>query len=345
MSETEQIILEDGILAGTSWATVQKIIKSGINTVGDLARQTPHSLSEQSGVGEDTCEKYIDIAIKLIQEGFITAEQLWERIKNRRKMHTGSYAVDEILRSDDDRERGAIGGVESQVITEIAGEKGAGKTQLSHQLAVNAQLSYEEGGLEGNVVWIDTENTFRPDRIAQICQHRGYDTTKILRGIYYEEVFNAKHQLDIISRLPKMCQEQNVKLVVVDSMIAQLRSEYTGRGTLAERQQLLSDMLNRLGKICQNHGLTVVFTNQVMSKPDGYGDPIEAVGGNVMGHKPVCRLFIRRGRQGTRVMKVTKSPYLPENEAVFMITEKGIEDTDDNKKRYMKKGNDDAEDN
>uniref|UniRef100_A0A6M3X667 Putative DNA repair and recombination protein n=1 Tax=viral metagenome TaxID=1070528 RepID=A0A6M3X667_9ZZZZ len=333
---SEQIEIVDGIIPNTKWTTMQKIVKSGINTVGDLARQTPSQLSEQSGVGQDTCEKYIATALEMISEGVITGEQLWDRLKNRHKLTTGSKAVDEILRSDDDRERGKPGGVEEQTTTEVGGEKGVGKTQLMHVLAVNAQLPYEEGGLGGKVVWIDTENTFRPDRIIQICKARGLDGLEMLRGILYEEVYHSKHQLEIISKLPKLCQEYDIKLIIVDSMIAHLRSEYTGRGMLAERQQLLSDILQRLGKISQNHHLTVIYTNQVMDKPTPYGDPTEAVGGNIMGHASTLRLFIKRGRQGSRVMKVTKSPYLPENEATFLVTEAGIEDTEENIKKLEK---------
>jgi len=333
MADTEKIEITDGILKGTTWSTVQKIIRSGINTVGDLARQVPSQLAEQSGVGVDTCEKYISIALEMISEGVITAEQYWEKIKNRRKLTTGSTAVDEILRSDDDRERGVPGGIEAQVITEVAAKKGMGKTQLMHMLAVNAQLPVEHGGLGGTVAWIDTENTFRPDRIAQICKHRGYDETKMLRGIFYEKVYSSEHQLLIISKLPKLCYDHNIKLVIVDSMIAQMRSEYIGREMLARRQQLLGDILERLSKISQSHGLTVIYTNQVMDKPTPYGDPVEAVGGNIMGHKAVLRLFIRQGRQGARIMRVTKSPYLPEYEAQFIITEAGIEDAPSKKEK------------
>ena len=337
MSETtKQILIQDGIIKGTSWSSMKKVIASGINTVGDLARQTPTTLSDQSGVGIDTCETYIATALNMINEGGITGEQLWDRLKNRRKLTTGSKAIDEILRSDDDRERGKPGGIEEQTTTEIGGEKGAGKTQIMHMLAINAQLPYEEGGLGGKVVWIDTEGTFRPDRIIQICKSRGLDGMEMLRGILYEEAYHAQHQLTIVSKLPKLCQDYDVKLIIIDSMIAHLRGEYIGRGMLADRQQLLGDILQRLGKISQNHKITTVYTNQVMSKPTGYGDPTEVVGGNIMGHAATLILFIRKGRQGTRVMKVTKSPYLPECQAVFIITEAGIEDTEDNLKKWKK---------
>ena len=324
--ETKQILLQEGILKGTTWSTVQKVVASGINTVGDLARQTPTTLNAQSGVGADTCEKYIKLALDMINEGYITGEQLWDRIKTRLKLTTGSIAVDLILG----------GGIEEQTTTEVSGENGSGKTQLMHMLAINAQLPVGDGGLGGKVVWIDTENTFRPDRIAEICEARGYDTLTTLRGILYEEPYHAIHQLAIIAKLPKLCQDHNIRLVIVDSMMAHLRSEYIGRATLARRQNILGDMLQRLGKIAGNHKLTVVYTNQVMDKPTQYGDPQKAIGGHVMGHASTLRLHIRKGRQGIRFMELKKSPYLPEQEALFNITEKGVVDTEGNIKQWAK---------
>jgi len=333
---TEKITIEEGILKGTTWSTVQKIVKSGINTVGDLARQTPSQLAEQSGVGVDTCEKYIDLALDMVNEGYITGSQLYDRIRNNKRLSTGSRAIDEILRSPDDVREGKRGGIEEHTTTEVSGENGAGKTQLMHMLAIIAQLPEEEGGLGGKVVWLDTENTLRPDRIKQICENRGIDYKQILDGIIYEEAYHSLHQQKIISRLPKTCHDYDVKLVIVDSMMAHLRSEYIGRGTLAGRQNILGDILQRLGKIAQEHNLTVIYTNQIMDKPTQYGDPQTAIGGNIMGHASTLRLNIRKGRQGTRVMQIKKSPYLPELEAIFNITDKGIEDTEANLKTWEK---------
>lgn len=351
MTKTEYIEIEEGILPGTTWASVQKIVKSGISTVGDLARQTPSQLAEQSGVGQDTCDKYIGIALDMITEGYITGAQLWDKMQNRRKLTTGSQMVDEILRSDDERERGVPGGIEECTITEVGGKKGDGKTQLMHMLAVNAQLPLEEGGLDGCVMWIDTENTFRPDRILEICKNRGLDGNKTLGGIYYEEVYSSKHQQKIVGELPKRCHDLNIKIIIIDSMMALLRSEYRGRGTLAERQQVLGDIVQRLKKISQSQNLIVIYTNQVMDKPDGYGDQTEAVGGNILGHISTLKLFIRRGRTdyktgiSPRIMKVMKSPYLPENEAPFVISDYGIEDVDSLKERLKGKGKKEVKDN
>jgi len=327
---TKQITIEEGIIKGTSWPTMKKVIASGINTVGDLARQTPTTLKEQSGVGLDTCEKYINAALDMVNEGVITGEQLWNKIKNYKRLTTGSHAVDEILKrpSLEGFIEEARGGIEEHTTTEVIGENGSGKTQLMHQLAINAQLLIEEGGLNGKVVWIDTENTLRPERIAEICLARGYDPHKILSGIIYEEALHSLHLQSIVAKLPRLCHDYNIKLVIVDSMMAHLRSEYIGRGSLADRQQLLNDILQRLGKIAQAHNLTVIYTNQVMDSPTGYGNPLKAVGGHIMGHASTLRLFIRKGRSGTRIIKVLKSPYMPEREATFRITNRGIEDVE-----------------
>ena len=324
--ESHQITIEDGVIKGATWSSMQKVVASGINTVGDLARQTPTTLSEQSGVGKDTCEKYIATALSMIDEGYITGDQLWDRLKTRLKLSTGSRAVNFILQ----------GGIEENTTTEVSGENGSGKTQLMHVLAILAQQPVEEGGLDGKVVWIDTENTFRPDRIAQICEARGYDTLTMLKGILYEEAYHSKHQQAIVAKLPRMCHDHNIKLVIVDSMMAHLRAEYIGRGTLAERQNILGDILQRLGKVAQNHHLTVVYTNQVMDKPTQYGNPQTAIGGHIMGHASTLRLHIRKGREGSRVMVLKKSPFLPEAEAVFLISEAGIEDTEKNLKTWAK---------
>jgi DNA repair protein RadA len=323
---SQQITIEEGVIAGSTWSSMKKVVASGINTVGDLARQTPTTLAEQSGVGKDTCEGYISTALKMIDEGYITGDQLWDRLKNRLKLTTGSRAVDMILQ----------GGIEENTTTEVSGENGSGKTQLMHMLAILAQQPISEGGLGGKVVWIDTENTFRPDRINQICMSRGFDTLTMLKGVLYEEAYHSKHQQDIVAKLPRMCHDHDIKLVIVDSMMAHLRSEYIGRANLAARQNILGDILQRLGKVAQNHKLTVVYTNQVMDRPVAYGNPQTAIGGHIMGHASTLRLHIRKGRQGSRVMVLKKSPFLPEAEAVFLITEKGIEDTPANLKLWAK---------
>ena len=331
----DPIELTEGILPGVTAPTIKKIMEAGIRTVDALATMNPRDLADKTGMGADTAEKAVQKAVTLTQNGYITGNQLWDKRQLRTRLTTGSKAVDNILQ----------GGIESETTTEIAAANGVGKTQLCHQLAVMAQLPIEQGGLGGDVAWIDTEGTFIPSRIDQICKARGYNTEEVLGHIHHGLALNAPHQKLLIEQLYSLCPEFNIKLIIVDSMMGLLRSEYLGRGNLGARQDELKDMLLTLSKVARSTNTTVVYTNQVLDNPGVmYGNPEKATGGNVMGHAATTRLYLRKGRQGTRVCRVNKSPYLPENEAIFIITESGIEDVEGYKPPKEKR-NDDSEDN
>jgi DNA repair protein RadA len=197
-------------------------------------------------------------------------------------------------------------------------------------LSVTAQLPREQSGLEGNVIYMDTEGTFSPERVYQIASKRGLDGQKILDGIIIARAYTSDHQCLLIDHLFKKCPEESAKLVVVDSMISHFRGEYIGREVLAERQQLLNQYLHKLLRLSEAYNLAVVITNQVQSNPAMffYGNPEHPTGGHVMAHACTHRIHMRRGKGGTRVAKVIDSPYLPEKKASFIITEKGIEDSE-----------------
>lgn len=331
MTEPTQITLEKGIITGVSAPTITKIIKAGITTVEALATINPRELKEKTGMGLDTAEGAVAKAQNMIQNGFITGNELWEIRKKRTRLSTGSRAIDDIMRSQQDIEKGKRGGFESETTTEIAAANGIGKTQICHQLSVNAQLPVEEGGLGGEVVWIDTEGTFIPGRIDQICKARGLDTEAFLERIHHGLALTTQHQGYLIDQLYKVCPEKNIKLIIVDSLMGLLRSEYIGRGTLSARQDELKTMLLTLSKVARSTKTTVIYTNQIMDDPGSmYANASKATGGNVMGHAATTRIWLRRGRKGSRVFKINKSPYLPELEAVFIITNSGIEDTEGN---------------
>ena len=314
---SEQITLEAGTLKGVTEPTIKKIVDAGVSTVGALARQIPNDLAERAGIGKDTAEKAISKALELIDVGFIDGLTLYEQRKDRTLLTTGSKALDELLG----------GGIQSTTTTEFSGREGSGKTQICHTLAVLAQQPVDDGGLDGDVVWIDTEGTFMPERIMQIAEARGYDPDITLSRIQHGQAHTSIHQRALIEQLDGICHSRNIKLIIVDSMMAHLRAEYLGRGTLAERQNVLNDMLQKLAKTCQTYKITAIYTNQVMDNPAiMYGNPEKAVGGHIMGHAATTRIQIRKGKDNKRVFKLDKSPYLPEGEAVIVITEKGIED-------------------
>lgn len=311
------IQITEGVLPGVTAPTLKKITDAGFKTLNTLITQTPKSLSEKSGIGEDTAESVIEKARKLIGAGFITASQLREIRGRRVRLKTGSKNLDTLLG----------GGIESETTTEIIGEGAAGKTQICSCLAVRAQLPVEEGGLAGQVVWIDSEGTFIPKRIQEIAENLNLDVEKIMNGIYWAQAFTSEHQTILVNTLFRLCSEHPIKLIIIDSMMGHLRAEYVGRGNLSDRQGVLAEMLQTLLKVALSSGATVVYTNQVMDNPAQlYGDPKRATGGNVMSHAAGTRLQLRKGRQGLRVAKLIDSLSLPEGEAVFAITGKGIED-------------------
>jgi len=326
MSE-DLIPLEPGILEGVTQPTINKFRKAGITTVDALSRQVAKDIADKAGMGEPTAKKAILKAQTLIENGFITGDMLRDKRSSRTRLTTSVEEIDWILK----------GGIESETITEIAGENGAGKTQVCHQFAVNAQLPVEDGGLDGNVAWIDSEDTFRPERILEICEARGYDGEEMLKNIYHGLAMNVPHQKRLIEQLYQIIPENNIKLVIVDSIIAHLRGEYLGRGNLSPRQNELGSMLQTLLKVAQSTKTTVIYTNQMISSPDPYKKSEKPTGGNVMGHRATMRTEIRKGRKGTRIFEITKSAYIGDSAAAFVITKAGIDDTEDYKKDKEKR--------
>ncbi|MFW9895737.1 MAG: DNA repair and recombination protein RadA, partial [Candidatus Thorarchaeota archaeon] len=249
---------------------------------------------------------------------FKSAEAIWEHRKNIARITTGSQELDDLL----------SGGVETGSVIEFFGEFRTGKTQIMHQLCVNVQLPRERGGLEGRALYIDTEGTFRPERIIQMSEGLDLDYKKVLKNIIFGRAYNSDHQILLIKEAANLIKEKNIKLIVIDSLIGHFRSEYIGRGTLATRQQTLNAHLHDLLRLCDIYtDLAIVLTNQVQAKPDVfYGNPLQAAGGNIVAHGSTIRIYLRKGKGEQRIAKVVDAPHLPEGEAVFSILEGGIAD-------------------
>ncbi len=205
-------------------------------------------------------------------------------------------------------------------------------TQICHQLAVNVQLPKDKGGLEGSVIVIDTEKTFRPERIIQMAEAKGLDGKEVLKNIYVAQAYNSNHQMLLVDNARELAQKlakegKPVRLLIVDSLTSHFRAEYVGRGALADRQQKLNRHLHDLMRFGEVFNAAVVVTNQVMAKPDAFfGDPTRPIGGHIVAHTATYRVYLRKGKGELRVARLIDSPHLPEAEVVFKITERGIED-------------------
>ncbi len=306
-------------LPGVGATIAKKLAEAGFETLNSIAMTPLNVLVEQGGIGEKTAEKIIKSARDALNIGFRTAEVVWEKRKNLARITTGSKALDNILGG---------GGIETGSVTELYGTFKSGKTQLCHQLCVNVQKSKADGGLEGAALYIDSEGTFRPERLIQMAEAVGLDPKKVLKNVITARAYSSDHQVMLIRDAARIIPQKNIKLIVVDSIIAHFRSEYIGRGTLSERQQHLNVHLHDLQRLAEVYPeLAVVVTNQVQAKPDTFfGDPNKAAGGNVIAHASTVRVYLRKGKDDQRVAKIVDAPNLPEEEAIFVVKEGGIFD-------------------
>ncbi len=301
-------------LPGVGAATAEKLALSGFEDVMSVAVATPGELVNATGVSETVARKIIRSAREALNMGFQSGFDLLKKRESVLKITTGSKAFDAMM----------DGGFETGAITECFGQYGSGKTQVAHALAVNVQKMDPSAV----AVYIDTENTFRPERIVQFAKGAGLDPEKVLENIKVARAFNSDHQMLLAEKVEELIKQGlNVRLVIVDSLTAHFRAEFIGRGTLAERQQKLNKHMRTLSKLADRFNICVYVTNQVMAKPDQFfGDPTEAIGGNIVGHNSTFRVYLRRGKKGTRVAKLVDAPNLADAECVFIIDEDGLKD-------------------
>ncbi|XP_076937180.1 meiotic recombination protein DMC1 homolog isoform X3 [Bidens hawaiensis] len=316
---------------GINAGDVKKLQDAGIYTCNGLMMHTKKNLTGIKGLSEAKVDKICEAAEKLVNFGYITGSDALLRRKAVVRITTGSQALDELLG----------GGIETLQITEAFGEFRSGKTQLAHTLCVTTQLPTNMKGGNGKVAYIDTEGTFRPDRIVPIAERFGMDAGAVLDNIIYARAYTYEHQYNLLLGLAAKMSEEPYRLLIVDSVIALFRVDFTGRGELADRQQKLAQMLSRLTKIAEEFNVAVYMTNQVIADPGGgvfISDPKKPAGGHVLAHAATVRLMFRKGKGEQRVCKVFDAPNLPESEAIslqtyknhiFQITPGGIADAKD----------------
>jgi DNA repair protein RadA len=313
--------LED--LPGVGPAIAEKLREAGLNSLEAIAVASPAELVATAEIGEATAAKIINSARDAADiGGFETGDKILERRLGIGKLTSGSKSLDDLLG----------GGIETQAMTEFYGEFGSGKTQIAHQLAVKVQLPPERGGLNGSVIMVDTENTFRPDRIKDMAEGDELDYADILKNIHVARAYNSNHQILLVEKAKELADdlrgtEKPVRLLIIDSATAHFRSEYVGRGTLSDRQQKINKHLHDALRFSDLNNAVVMITNQVQVRPDAFfGDPTRPVGGHIVGHTATFRLYLRKSKGEKRIARLVDSPNLPEAEAVFSVSKIGIRD-------------------
>jgi DNA repair protein RadA len=306
-------------LPGIGKTTAEKLRASGIADIMAIAVASPTILMDVAELSKQTALKAIHAAREVAKIGFKSGEDFMHDRENTGRITTGSKELNALLG----------GGVETKAITEAFGEFGSGKSQLGFQLAVNVQLPKEQGGLGGSVVFIDTEGTFRPERIVQIAKAASMDPITALKNIKVARAFSSDHQVLLVDKIDELIKKDglNVKLVIVDSLTSLFRSEFAGRGLLADRQQKINKHLHTMQRIADSHNLAIFITNQVMANPAiFFGNPTQAIGGHIVGHAATYRVYLRKSKGERRIARLIDSPHLPEGEAVFTVTTDGVKD-------------------
>jgi DNA repair protein RadA len=332
-SSTVELDIQD--IEGIGPTTAKKLKEAGIVSVMDLAVTSAEELAVDINASKESAAAFVIAAQKLLRDSkvlekeFVTADAALEKRRSMLRCSTGSSALDDLL----------LGGIETQAVTEFYGEFGSGKSQVCHTLCAIARQPVESGGLDGNTIYIDTEGTFRPERIQEIARSRGYEQERVLKSIAVCKVYNSSHLELIIKNLGKYVDDFKAKLVIIDSIISLHRAEFAGRGTLADRQQRLNSMLHKVIRLAEIYNIAIVITNQVQSSPDTFfGDPTKAAGGNVLGHASTYRIYLRKSGEN-RIAKMIDSPYHPYSDARFTVNERGTDDIEGDESSLSKKKN------
>uniref|UniRef100_A0A914W3S8 DNA repair protein RAD51 homolog n=1 Tax=Plectus sambesii TaxID=2011161 RepID=A0A914W3S8_9BILA len=308
-------------LNGIDAKDVRKLKEAGLNTVEAVAYAPKKELLSIKGISDIKADKICAEAIKLVPMGFTTATEFHVKRSEIIQIVTGSRELDRLLG----------GGIETGSITEVFGEFRTGKSQLCHTLAVTCQLPIDMGGAEGKCLWIDTEGTFRPERLLAVAERFKLSGQDVLDNVAYARCYNTDHQMQLLVQASAMMSESRYALLIVDSAMALFRTDFSGRGELAARQTLLAKFLRMLLRLADEFGVAVLITNQVVACVDGgpsafAADPKKPIGGNIMAHASTTRLYLRKGRGENRICKIYDSPCLPESEATFAILPDGIGD-------------------
>jgi len=311
----KKIKLED--IPGVGPKLADKLTEMGFTDPMSIAVASPGELASILEIGEATATKIINNTREMLEIGFTTADKVWEQRQKIGKITTGSKALNELLG----------GGVETQSITEVYGPFGSGKSQLGFQLSLNVQLPEEKGGLNGNCMFIDTEATFRPDRVSQMAKSLGLDPIQALKNIFVARAYDSDHEIFLIEKAGETIAEKKIRLLIIDSLTSHFRADYVGRGELAPRQQKLNRLLHNLQRLADSQNIAVFVTNQVLANPAIlFGDPTMPIGGHVLAHQATYRVYLRKSSGEKRIARMMDSPNLPPGECVFKITPDGVRD-------------------
>lgn len=319
--ETSYMLIDVLVEHGINKNDIDKLKEAGYTTIESLSYGLKKAICELKGISEQKYEKIQKAVNDILGDKlcFVPSNKFLEKRKNLTFITTGSNELDNLLK----------GGIESYSLTELSGEFRTGKTQLCMTLCVTCQLPKKEGGGAGKALFIDTEGTFRPERLIPIAKRYNLDPQEVINNVYYARAMNHEHQYKLLVQASIIMAKMPFSLLIVDSATHLYRTEFNGRGELSNRQIHLAKFLRGCQKLADIYGIAVVITNQVVAVCDGAGfggNDKKPIGGHIMAHAPQTRLALKKGAKDNRICKVIDSPLVQEAEAGYSINEDGIKD-------------------
>ncbi|XP_074596621.1 meiotic recombination protein DMC1/LIM15 homolog [Brevipalpus obovatus] len=324
-------LMEQGIPSGD----LKKLKAAGIYTIKGIHMVLRKKLLQIKGLSEQKVDKIREAARKVMNiHQFRTGTAVEAKRRQIFRVKTGCTEFDLILG----------GGIESMSITEAYGEYRCGKTQLAHTLSVSCQMVEIDGEWKqiGKAIFLDTESTFRPDRLRKIAERfkesnmpemAEIDPELAVENVLHIRVYNTDHQCEILDNAAEeICKDKDsgnkFRLIVVDSVMALFRVDFSGRGELADRQQKLAQFMSKLQRLCEEYNLAVYITNQMTADPGAmsFGPAMKPIGGHILAHASATRIHLRKAKGETRIAKICDSPDMPENEGSYTISVGGITD-------------------
>jgi len=322
--EEEPKLIDISEIKGVGGTTVKKLQEIGIYNIGDLAIANSSSIHEKLASTKHSrafCEQLVIYADDYLRKSGILNKSLisCKDMKNqtpRERFSTGDENIDKWFG----------GGIESKAVTEFYGRFKSGKTQICYSTAVCTAASGKK------VLYVDTENTFDPSRVEEICSVKGYDVDVVEENILVMQPQAASLLTKNMQLLGQHIRENDLKLIIVDSIIALHRAEFLGRGTLADRQQKLAEIISFLVKGARNYNVGVMITNQVLDSPDPFSPGVKATGGNIIGHGSTHRIYMKSQGQSNAssnvnnltTMLMEDSPRYARTEAVIQLGKFGV---------------------
>lgn len=323
-----------------------KLIACGFQSAEDVTAVRASELSKEVGISKEEALEVLQI-VRCRSSGEesqqsdglpsfrkCTALELLEEEHAQGSIITFSSALDEVLG----------GGVPVAKIMEICGAPGVGKTQLSIQLVVDAQIPECFGGLGGESVYIDTEGSFVVERVAEVAQAaihhchliaesgqdeaqreavKEFTVSSILSRIYY---FRCRDYVELLAQAHLLddflAEHRKVRLVVIDSIAFPFRHDLED---LSLRTRLLNGLAQQLITRANDHKVAVVLTNQMTTRFGETQSTLVPALGESWGHAATARLILHwEGK--LRFASLYKSPTQKEATVPYQITSQGFRD-------------------